>query len=229
MILACPACSTRFIVDPKAIGASGRMVRCSQCAHTWFQEPAADLPKTVTAAAAAPAFSYDEAESRPIPEGSNLPAMPRPKSGGASGASVGWAVLILVLAGLGGGFYFGRDRLVQLWPPVAKLYAAVGMPVAPVSEGLDFVRESLKSSRRTESGVVVVEGTVVNPTDRPRQVPMLRATALTDQQQRLKDWLFPIDAKALMAGEQVSFRVELTDVPPGSQDIEITFSEKLPD
>ncbi len=45
MIIACPACSTRYVVPDSAIGVDGRTVRCAKCRHSWFQHgPEITLP-----------------------------------------------------------------------------------------------------------------------------------------------------------------------------------------
>lgn len=38
MIIACPACATRYVVPDSAIGVDGRTVRCAKCKHNWFQD-----------------------------------------------------------------------------------------------------------------------------------------------------------------------------------------------
>lgn len=55
MIIACPACATRYVVPDTAVGAEGRTVRCAKCRHSWFQEPEAALGEAAAPAPAEPA------------------------------------------------------------------------------------------------------------------------------------------------------------------------------
>ncbi|GMM93586.1 zinc-ribbon domain-containing protein [Qipengyuania sp. MTN3-11] len=55
MIIACPACNTRYVVPDSAIGAEGRTVRCAKCKHSWFQDgPDMALPERPNVAPASP-------------------------------------------------------------------------------------------------------------------------------------------------------------------------------
>ncbi|MBO9724467.1 MAG: zinc-ribbon domain-containing protein [Novosphingobium sp.] len=75
MIIACPACSTRYAVPDSAIGADGRTVRCAKCRHSWHQEgpdlaapPVETVAEAPAPAPAAPAYEDVAAE----------PAAPQP-------------------------------------------------------------------------------------------------------------------------------------------------------
>jgi predicted Zn finger-like uncharacterized protein len=73
MIIACPACGTRYAVPDAAIGSEGRTVRCAKCKHSWFQEaPVLDLDKP--ASSAEPATTAAEPPQATAPE----PAAPQP-------------------------------------------------------------------------------------------------------------------------------------------------------
>ena len=36
MLIACPNCSTSYMIDPASLGEAGRTVRCARCKTTWF-------------------------------------------------------------------------------------------------------------------------------------------------------------------------------------------------
>jgi predicted Zn finger-like uncharacterized protein len=69
MQLVCPSCHTAFHVDPEALGAGGRTVRCARCRSTWFarQEDLVAAPAISEVAAVAPAEPAENAAVAGMP------------------------------------------------------------------------------------------------------------------------------------------------------------------
>ncbi len=73
MIIACPACTTRYVVPDSAIGVDGRTVRCAKCRHSWFQDgPLPELAGQASAVARAE-VSHPSSPAQAAP-----PATPAP-------------------------------------------------------------------------------------------------------------------------------------------------------
>lgn len=62
MLISCPNCSTQFSVPDKALGGSGRTLKCSRCGHKWFH----------SATPADDDFGLDEQSFPPPPESDSL-------------------------------------------------------------------------------------------------------------------------------------------------------------
>ena len=218
MILSCPSCTTRYLVDPKALGGGGRTVRCASCGHTWFQTPPEDMPRAAEMQMAPPPEAVT-----PLPPGSNLPAFtdPEPRS---YGAAIGWLVFVVCFLGSIAGVFLMKEQIVEQWPPAARLYDVLKIPVETAGAGLEV--RNVVSSRRDDAGssVIVVEGTVVNVSGQARDVPALRVFVRSQAKQDLKDWTVQTDVKTLQPGETVNFRSELRDPPRGATDLAIHFA-----
>lgn len=218
MILTCPSCSSRYAVDSQALGASGRYVRCSNCQHTWFQEPAADAPKPVDLTPRPSLAGYDS----PLPPGSNLPAFPPGKKKRGGGAI--WFLLIAIVFGGLTAAVMARNDIVRFWPQAAQFYALAGLTGWNLGDGLDL--RDVAPVRREDTGTVAVQGRVVNIAGEPRPVPKLRATVTSAQGQVLKEWSFASGATILMPGESHEFHQDLPDMPRGGAQMAVTFSDR---
>ncbi len=209
MIVTCPSCATRYLVDPAALGETGRMVRCARCAHTWMETPPDDMPKRVDVAAAS-------VEPEPIPPGSNLPALRR-SPGGSSWA--GWAALGLVSAVALGGAVVARDRIVEAWPLAERLYLLAGL-VEPAPKGLFEIRKiSRMTSVENEQVVIILTGEIVNVSAETRAIPDLIALMVDSDERVLKQWLVTPASSRLEPGAASVFSDRFVNPPKGYENV----------
>ena len=215
MILTCPSCTTRYLVDPAKLGADGRLVRCGKCSHTWHQTPPRDAPRQIDPIPVS-------IEPRPIPPGSNLPAFrPQPKKRSSAGA---WVVLVLVVAAIIGGGILARTQIVALWPPAAKIYRLFEARARQPGDGLEL--RDITSRRTVENGVqiLVVEGEVANVSKKVQVVPVLRGALRDSQQHDVQHWTFSASEPKLLPGEVAKFSTTLTNPSDEATDLSVDFA-----
>jgi predicted Zn finger-like uncharacterized protein len=243
MILACPACSTRFSIDAAALGPGGRRVRCGSCKHVWHQPapqgeaaPAEEpLPALFSESpkAAEPepppaprvAAEADDPLHSPTQSGrTRLVAAPPPKRTGAAGLA--WSALALVVILVAGGAVIAKDSVLAAFPQTERFYAMVGLTSVATGAGLELRKVSWKRERADGVSVLLIEGEVANVSREVRQVPKIRGAILGQGDRELSYWLFPPPEPKLLPGEAVRFRTQLTNPPDGGERLTIDFARE---
>jgi predicted Zn finger-like uncharacterized protein len=216
MILTCPQCSTRYLVDARALGGAGRTVRCAHCAHTWHATPVEDAPAPLDLAAP-PAPEPVAAERKPLGAGrAQLPALPpEPRRS----ILLPLLVALLLVAIVGAGTWFTKDRVAAQWPALARYYQMVGIPVDTGETSFDI--KVGKPTRDAENGIVI-QGDVVNISSYERQVPRLRATLLDSSKHPLQSWSFTVSDDRLKPGASIPFRTSIAQPNLDATDVEIS-------
>ncbi len=253
MIVSCPECGGRFRIDPSALGAGGRTVRCGKCAHTWLQAPpgpeaGTGREKATDPVPAAPADAdhaadgdidadeIDEAIEWDAPavrhdEGPPVRARRRSRPAAAADATsrwpavAAWAGLVLVVGGLAGGLFEFRDRIMNAWPETAGLYDRLDL--AQPGFGLVLAAPRAHQTKIDGTTALVIEGRIENPTNRARVVPKtLRLQLLDKDQQELQVQTFSSPARRLLPAQSVPYKFELKDPAEKRDILLISFAEE---
>jgi predicted Zn finger-like uncharacterized protein len=239
MILTCPNCSARFLINAAALHPSGREVRCGRCRHQWFAAPPEPEKPRAEAASAEPPTGLTPpplppeapgmraaVEPRPIPPGSNLPVIAKPRRR-AYGAVLGWAALVLAVIALGVAIA-ERDSLMAMYPDVRPVYAAVGFEVPGAGDGLQIA--DVTSSRVMQEGlpVLICEGRINNVSNYERRVPTLRGALRDSGGRELQSWTFTVPSETLAPGAAIPFRTEVRQPATSATELSITFVANNP-
>lgn len=207
MILECPSCQNRYLVDPRAIGAKGRTVRCAKCRYEWFAEPPREEPQEDVLSVE----DVAERELPPIPEGSSVPAIPAAAQAVPAGlryATFALAALCCISAAL----FFHRG-IVGAIPALEGAYAAIGFYS---SEGVVFADLEYEKSEPTGEkqfkDTHTFKGMMVNTSAKSRKMPVILLTLQGKDGVLLRRQ--PLIGKGEMApGGTQSFSVPLTTSP----------------
>ncbi|MHA1151318.1 MAG: MJ0042-type zinc finger domain-containing protein [Alphaproteobacteria bacterium] len=149
------------------------------------------------------------------------PARPQSKPPRLSLAT-GWTIYAVVVIGLASGFYYGRAPLVAMVPEMTRLYDLIGLREETIELGLEL--RDVKSVRRLIDGnrVVVIEGRIVNLSDRDRRVPPLRASVTDAEGTELDRWTFQAASASLPPGGTTRFETVAKN-PPREGNLSIDF------
>lgn len=214
MIVTCPQCSTRYHLDPEALGPEGRRVRCASCGHRWLARQPADVPTVLRAV---------EGPAPPPPPGAAKRAVPRSerRRGVGSASLVGWLVGVLIVLIIASAI-IGRNEIVAGFPASATLYRTLGLPVNE-QLGLEFANVTSQRLSERDVSILVIEGEIVNVSDHQRPVPWVKIILLDEGGRELHLERLEAERDALGAGEKTGFSARLVNPAEQARNFSVTF------
>jgi predicted Zn finger-like uncharacterized protein len=212
MIVTCTSCSKRYLVDARALGASGRNVRCAGCGNTWFQ---ATPPEAMAAALAPPAIDIEpERRERRV----QLPAVKRQRR---RSPLLGWALAVLVIVAGIWGLVAARGYVMSVWPPAAKLYAMVGLgPAGDLGLSIKF---AVSRKDENDQPVVAVDGQVTNVSLVTRDVPKLHVALHDNDDHELQSVDVEVPDQRLLPGASVPFHATIAQPAKAATTVVVSF------
>lgn len=129
---------------------------------------------------------------------------------------------VVMLAGLVGGAWFGREQIVERYPDLAGLYEAVGLGVNVV--GLDFSDLATLKSLSGGNDVLTVSAQIVGRSSRPVPVPPVVISLLDTSGHAVYEWSVMPRVRDLMAGERATFDTRLSLPPSEAVRVRLSFA-----
>jgi predicted Zn finger-like uncharacterized protein len=133
----------------------------------------------------------------------------------------GLSTAILVLLMANAALIAWRKDMVRLLPQTAPLYAAIGLPVN--LRGLAFENIRMSRIEHDDIGVLVVEGSIINVTSYPVEVPRLRLALRNEAKHEIYSWTTMPSRSILGPGEALPFRSRLASPPADAREVEVRF------
>lgn len=219
MILTCPTCSTRFVIDPGALGEHGRSVRCGACGNSWHQPPVA-AAETYDP----PPLGLEDVVTAPLDKRGRRGSV----AGSLSRVAV-WLLFIGVIGAIVWGGYRYRQEIVNRWPMATRVYDFLDIKVKPpAGYGLHVPKGTIKARRESENGVpiLVISGEIVNGSAKPLKVGRMRITLLDKDARNaneLRSWIFTPGARTLGPSKRMIFQTSISNPPNGARAVRIRF------
>jgi predicted Zn finger-like uncharacterized protein len=203
MQLTCSNCSARYLVDPAAIGPTGRMVQCFRCGHMWAASVPAEatvLPPPEILPEPAP---VPDIVIRPQSQGGThmLPAIP------VDPGMPLWlktAIAALFLLGLfAGGIYFWGDRLLTT--------LAIDQQTARID------RQPAIDGRMT----IVISGDIINTGQREATARRLHLVFKDAQGKQVAERAIEIATGRIPPNGRARFVARINDAPAESTEVDL--------
>jgi hypothetical protein len=168
-------------------------------------------------------FAFDAMSDTATAAGKGDIAVGAPKRKPRSAVTIGWGVLALLVAILGGYFVFAQASVVSMLPGAARLYAMVGMPVN--TRGLAFEDLHYEWSAADGQTVLKLTGNIANIAGSPLAAPTVVIALRDEGGTELAEWTANLDAPTIAAGERYRFEAEIPSPPETVRSLKVRFAK----
>ena len=219
MVVTCPQCSKRYMLDEALLPQEGRQVRCSACYHVWRQIP-------------------DPVQHTPNPSflgGADI-GLQMNVSSEKQPSWIGWIASASLLVVCFSVLIFGRNLIVTHWPDSEKYYELVGLQVTLPGSGLSITNASSQIHLDGPVEMIRVMGNVVNTSENVHPIPPLKIKLMGDATHPkclekskeengcvLDQWEHRLSEQSLLPGEKLHFETDPHLKVEGSQHIRVEF------
>ncbi|WP_298671027.1 zinc-ribbon domain-containing protein [uncultured Sphingomonas sp.] len=253
MILECPECRTRYLVPDSAIGADGRVVRCANCRHSWFQDADARVVEPVGAALVAepaqaetpPAAAPVAPPNAPAPRTETplapAPVHAEPLADGPAQTAIGPDYDAFAhrppfrprrdqsrrwtIAAVAAGVLMLVAVAAIIWMSAPGLAQQLGLSFGPAESPLRLVDNPIERREMANgSELFAVSGKVLNPSSTRQRVPDIRADLRDAQGRIVYSWTITPQQRSLGPKGAIDFNSAKLDVPANSKRLELSFA-----
>ena len=137
--------------------------------------------------------------------------------------ALGWALLLLLVAGVIGFLAFAPSTVMSILPGAARLYDLVGIPVG--SHGLAF--QGVRYGWTSDGGqpVLEVQGDVVNVTSGALEIPAVVIALRNESGEEISEWTTEVGEPELAAGEHAPFLRQIPSPPSNVRSVKVRFAK----
>ncbi len=252
LVIFCPACSAGLQLPRSVLAKRARRICCALCEHRWIEAPVIDSEPALDGSPTEPApemalhaeNSRSESAADEGPEaGAKEPAQkpgplvvksprPRPSARAArqrygrahalprawQGMAVGVGAIALLILGVA-----KRESIVRLAPPLAGVYAMIGLPVNV--QGLEWREVRTRLVTEASQKVLAVEGEIRNLRGRSQALPDIQLSLRDSGGREIYAWKAPAPQADLGGGQTIAFRARLASPPGAATAVRVVFAD----
>ena len=143
------------------------------------------------------------------------PPLPQQRSYGLITTVAALMIVTLLLA--------GRETVVRVWPPSAKSFAAIGLPVN--LQGLELRDVRTRIVQEPTQKVLTIDGQIRNLRETSQTLPELLLSLRDANGREVYAWKAPPPKSGIARGETIQFRARLASPPEGADVVRVQFAE----